>query len=76
MIKPLSMVDVDEDYRDFVMGLPEDTAVKDMVLNGPYIFLGEIPNMPEHCVVVSFKTGRVFCGYHTDDFHELSEDEV
>jgi hypothetical protein len=29
-----------------------------------------------HCVVADHKTGRVYSGYHTENFVELSEDEV
>ena len=40
-----------------------------------YVFLGEIPNMPEHCAVAD-KAGRIYSCYHTDDFVELTEEEV
>jgi len=42
----------------------------------PLIFLGEIPNMPGHCVVIGAKSGRVYSGYHTGNFVELSDDDV
>jgi len=43
-----------------------------------YVFLGEIPNMPGHCVVVEYsdKAAKVFTGYHCDNFIELAKDEV
>ncbi len=41
-----------------------------------FVFLGEIPNMPEHCIIVGHKSGKVLSGYHTFDFLELSEDEL
>jgi len=41
-----------------------------------YVFLGEIPNMPGHCVVVDHRTGRVYSGYHTEHFIELTKDET
>ena len=41
-----------------------------------YLFLGEIANMPEHCVVAEQRTGRLFTGYHTDNFVEIPDDEV
>ncbi len=41
-----------------------------------YIYLGEIPNMPGHCVVLDLKTGRMFTGYHTENFVELNDDET
>ena len=42
----------------------------------PLIYLGEIPNMPEHGVFIGHKSGRVYSGYHIWDFEELGEDEV
>jgi hypothetical protein len=41
-----------------------------------YVFLGEIPNMPGHCVVADANTGQLFTGYHTDNFAEIPEDEI
>jgi len=44
--------------------------------NGVYVFLGEIANMPGHCIVAEIKTGRLLSGYHSDNFEELPADEV
>jgi len=41
-----------------------------------YVFLGELANMKGHCVVADHITGQIFSGYHTDNFVELTEDEV
>lgn len=41
-----------------------------------YVFFGEIPNMPGHCVIADHESGRVYSGYHTDNFVELLVDEV
>ena len=41
-----------------------------------YIYFGEFPNMPGHCVVAHHGTGRIFSGYHTENFVELPEDEA
>ncbi|TWT56293.1 hypothetical protein [Allorhodopirellula solitaria] len=41
-----------------------------------YIFFGEIPNMPGHCVVADHQTGQLYSGYHTENFVELTEDET
>jgi hypothetical protein len=40
-----------------------------------YLFLGEITNMPGHCALAD-KFGHIHFGYHTDNFVELTEDEV
>jgi hypothetical protein len=41
-----------------------------------YVFFGEITNMPGHCVVADHRTGKVFSGYHTENFVELTKDET
>lgn len=40
------------------------------------VYLGEIPNMPGHCVVADVKTGRIHAGFHSDRFTEILEDET
>lgn len=40
------------------------------------VFLGEIPNMPHHCVVYRPNGNETLIGYHTSDFVELTEDEL
>ena len=42
----------------------------------PLVYLGEIPNMPGHCVVAGSESGRIYTGYHIETFVELSEDET
>ena len=41
-----------------------------------YLFIGEIANMPGHCVVADLKSGRLISGYHTANFRELTDDET
>ncbi len=41
-----------------------------------YVFIGEIVNMPRNCVVADHETGKIYSGYHTEHFVELSADEV
>jgi hypothetical protein len=43
---------------------------------GVYVFFGDIPNMPGHCVVADRTSGRVYSGYHTESFAELPEEET
>ena len=40
------------------------------------VFLGEIPNMPGHCVVADIRTGKIHAGYHTERFKEIQEDQT
>lgn len=41
-----------------------------------FIMLGEVEQMSGHCVVANTKTGQIHCCYHTENFVELTEDEV
>ena len=41
-----------------------------------FVFLGDIPNMLGHCVIVGYRSERIHVGYHTSDFQELTEEEV
>ena len=38
------------------------------------LFLGEVAQMPGHCVVAT-KDGRVVWGYHTENFVVIAEEE-
>ncbi len=44
-------------------------------LDGVYVFLGDIPNMPGHCVVADHRTGQIYSGYHTENFVEFPGEE-
>ena len=39
------------------------------------LYMSEISNMPGHCVVAG-RSGKLYIGYHTDQFIELAEDEI
>jgi hypothetical protein len=40
------------------------------------IYLGEIPNMPGHGVLLSRLDNKIYAGYHIDYFEEVPEDET
>jgi diadenosine tetraphosphate (Ap4A) HIT family hydrolase len=67
----LSLVhfDFDNTPQDFHSKYPFE---KKQVL----LFMGEIPNMPGHCVVVDNASGKLYSGYHTENFTEIPEDET
>jgi len=41
-----------------------------------FVYLGDIPQMPFHCIVARVSDGRVFSGFHTENFIPLTEEEV
>ena len=72
--RPLSLVKITEDLKEWLF--KNDKADSPLLAEENFVFLGEIPNMPTHCVVVAVKSGKTLIGYHTDNFIELSDDEV
>lgn len=41
-----------------------------------FVYMGDIVQMPGHCVVARLSDGKIFTCYHTYNFIELNEDEV
>ena len=41
-----------------------------------FIYLGEIPNMKGHGVFLGHRTGKIYSGYHIEDFRELTDEET
>ena len=69
--RPLSLVTFDFD------ALPAGYHAKYPFKAGrTYVFLGELVNMPGHCVVAEHPLGRIHSGYHTENFRELPEEKV
>ena len=69
MPRPLSLVKFNFD------GIDESYHVKyPFKRDAVYVFFGDIPNMPGHCVVADFKTGHLYSGFHTENFVELEEE--
>ncbi len=66
-IRPFSLVN----FASHV-GKSNSKMTKDM----PAIFLGEIPNMPEHGVFIGHKSGHGCSGYRIFNFVELQADEI
>ena len=41
-----------------------------------FVVLGELENMPEHCIVAAQKDGKIYFPYHLDGFHKMGYTEV
>lgn len=44
--------------------------------NYRFIFLGEIPNMGGHCVVAGYGSGKIYAGFHNENYRLPTEDEL
>ena len=40
-----------------------------------FVFLGEIKQCPNHCILADLQNGKIVGMYHTDNFIEATEDE-
>mgnify|MGYP003386000004 CR=1 FL=1 len=67
----LSLVKFNEGYT-----LPPGMREKyPFAIGETLLFVGDVINMPEHCVVVK-SDGNILWGFHSDNFVELTDDEV
>jgi len=70
-IEYLSIVMLEDWYREHLKKTNDHRFDKDNF----FIYLGEIPNMPGNCVVIGHESGKIYSGYHTEDFRLPTEDE-
>ena len=54
---------------------PEVASHYDDTGNEVFVYLGEIPQMPGHCVVVD-RAGQVWWGRHTDSYEIVPDEEA
>jgi len=66
------LVKLTEEYREDLKNIG---GYRDMLDELHFVYLGEIPNMLGHCVVVGW-SGKVYPGYHTWNFVELTDEEM
>lgn len=64
-----SLVKLSKDMEDWLKAKSKSDSP--LLQDSRFIFLGEIPNMPGHCVVAAFSSGKLISGYHTDNFVEI-----
>ena len=72
-LRQYALVKLTDEYRALYKKYHIDN---DFLKERCFIFLGEIPNMPEHCVVIGNVTKKIYSGYHITNFVELNEYEV
>lgn len=41
-----------------------------------FVYLGEIKQIDEHCILCDLDNGKIIGMYHTDNFREATEDEI
>jgi hypothetical protein len=71
VLRPLALVRLKREWANLLAQHTQPFA-SDM----PLIYLGEIPNMPEHGVFAGHRSGRVYSGHHIEQFEEVPSEEV
>ena len=69
-----SLVRLTEETKQWLIENGHDDSP--LVQHDVFVYLGEIPNMPGHCVLASHKDGVILSGYHIEDFEEIPEEET
>ena len=69
-MRQYAIVELTEEYKKAMDGQRDHPIMKEKT----FIFFGEIPNMPGHCVVSGNESGKVFSGYHIENFQEIQEE--
>jgi hypothetical protein len=69
-----SLVRVEDWYKEHLV--KGGNAKHPLAKGDLFVFLGEIPNMPGHCVVIDHSTGKVYSGFHIENFHEVKPEEI
>ena len=41
-----------------------------------FVYLGDIVQMPGHCILIRMSDGKGFAGYHTDEFVRVPDEEA
>jgi len=70
-IERLSIVMLEEWYIEELKKNNDKRFGKDTF----FIYLGEIPNMKGHCVIIGYTSGKIYSGYHLENFRLPTEDE-
>ena len=40
------------------------------------VYLGEIEQLPGHCIICGYESGKIHCGFYTNNFIPLTENEI
>jgi len=70
-VRPLALVRLKPEFAS----LPQMQSLP-FANDTPLVYLGEIPNMPEHGVFAGQHSGRVYAGYHIAQFEELPAEDI
>jgi len=71
-IKFLTIVVLKDWYIEELKKINDHRFDKDNV----FLYFGEIPNMKGHCVVCGHESGKIYSGYHIENFRVATEEEV
>jgi hypothetical protein len=70
-MRQYALVELANDFKK-AMATDKDHPI---MQENAFIYFGEIPNMLGHCVVSGHKSGKIFSGYHIENFQEITEEE-
>ena len=65
-------------YGDLVTPIEDIESVtkSGLLKDEALVFMGEITQMPGHCILAKLEDGKIYAGLHIDNFRILTDDEV
>ena len=77
-----ALIKITQEYRDILQkeidlnNMKKPEFYKAFLANNAYVYLGEVVQMPGHIICAGEYDGRVYIGFHDDDFIELTDEEA
>lgn len=69
-LRQYALVELTQEFKNAMAEQKNHPIMKEQT----FVFFGEIPNMPGHCVVSGHESGKVFSGYDLGSFQEIKEE--
>lgn len=76
-----ALIKLEQEYIDILRKcidrkeVANTTYYEEFLSNSAFVYLGEVVQMPGH-IICAGKNGKVYFGFHDDDFRELTDDEA
>lgn len=65
-----------EILRDELKNVNRPEFYEQFMSNESFVYIGEVVQMPGHIICAGVQDGKIYVGFHDDDFVELTDDEA
>ena len=75
-----SLIKLTDEYREILTkelpNVRKPEFYEQFMANESFVYIGEVVQMPGHIICAGVQDGKVYVGFHDDDFVELTDDEA